>query len=321
MDNEFALIQTIIADPENDTPRMVYADLMEETGQWERAEFIRVQIELANRPKINRQRFECKICSNVPDEEGLLEHGRGCYTQSEDGGGSEFIEEAIDEKAEALRRRERELLSEHNRLYPTATNQFIWAMPANAAATPSPLYSDSWECHRGFVEIISCSWADFAVHAGLILTATPLREVTLTSPPQVSIGSPMPGTNYARECDLQIPGPNHHRVSSVIVVRKQIEFLANPLAAMDRIILELLKEKWPRLKFHLPATERYHILHGTGQHQPLGVINARTIGGRVEAQWQVEPDDPTEEAAVARRETPAQAARRLEYSRRRRRPR
>ncbi len=28
-----------------------------------------------------------------PDEEGVLSHGRGCYTQSEDGGGDEYIEE------------------------------------------------------------------------------------------------------------------------------------------------------------------------------------------------------------------------------------
>lgn len=36
----------------------------------------------------------CKVCSNWPDENGILEHGKGCYTQSEDGGGSEYIEEA-----------------------------------------------------------------------------------------------------------------------------------------------------------------------------------------------------------------------------------
>src|SRR5262245_37484275 len=39
--------QSILADPENDTPRLVYADWLEEQGEAERAEFIRVQIELA----------------------------------------------------------------------------------------------------------------------------------------------------------------------------------------------------------------------------------------------------------------------------------
>lgn len=38
--------------------------------------------------------FACDVCLNTPDEEGWLEHGRGCHTQSEDGGGGEYIEEA-----------------------------------------------------------------------------------------------------------------------------------------------------------------------------------------------------------------------------------
>ncbi len=39
--------------------------------------------------------YSCKVCSNKPDADGWLEHGRGCYTQSEDGGGSEFISDSV----------------------------------------------------------------------------------------------------------------------------------------------------------------------------------------------------------------------------------
>jgi hypothetical protein len=39
-----------------------------------------------------RKDYACEVCSNVPDEEGRLEHGRGCYTQSSDGGGSSRVE-------------------------------------------------------------------------------------------------------------------------------------------------------------------------------------------------------------------------------------
>jgi len=42
-----ALLQTILDHPDDDAPRLVYADWLEEQGQQERAEFIRVQIELA----------------------------------------------------------------------------------------------------------------------------------------------------------------------------------------------------------------------------------------------------------------------------------
>lgn len=32
----------------------------------------------------------CKICGNTPDEIGMIEHGRGCFAVSEDGGGISF---------------------------------------------------------------------------------------------------------------------------------------------------------------------------------------------------------------------------------------
>lgn len=38
----------------------------------------------------------CKVCGNIPDEDGNLEHGRGCYTQSEDGGGTSFVEPVVE---------------------------------------------------------------------------------------------------------------------------------------------------------------------------------------------------------------------------------
>lgn len=36
---------------------------------------------------------ECDVCGNRPNNDGVLEHGRGCYTQSEDGGGTEYFPE------------------------------------------------------------------------------------------------------------------------------------------------------------------------------------------------------------------------------------
>src|SRR5262245_27737496 len=47
MSPEGGFLQAIVADPDDDTPRLVYADWLEDHGQPERAEFIRAQIELA----------------------------------------------------------------------------------------------------------------------------------------------------------------------------------------------------------------------------------------------------------------------------------
>ena len=43
-----AFLRAIIADPDDDLPRLVYADSLDETGAADRAEFIRVQCQLAN---------------------------------------------------------------------------------------------------------------------------------------------------------------------------------------------------------------------------------------------------------------------------------
>jgi uncharacterized protein (TIGR02996 family) len=53
-----ALLEAICAAPADDTPRLVYADWLDEHGEPEHAEFIRVQIELHNRPDTGRKRLE-----------------------------------------------------------------------------------------------------------------------------------------------------------------------------------------------------------------------------------------------------------------------
>jgi uncharacterized protein (TIGR02996 family) len=47
-----ALYAAILADPDEDTPRLIYADWLDENGRPERAEFIRAQVELARVPTL-----------------------------------------------------------------------------------------------------------------------------------------------------------------------------------------------------------------------------------------------------------------------------
>lgn len=48
-----AFLQTILEDPDDDTSRLIFADWLEERGESERAELIRVQCELARLPEDN----------------------------------------------------------------------------------------------------------------------------------------------------------------------------------------------------------------------------------------------------------------------------
>ncbi len=50
MTDDEALLRAITDQPDEDTPRLVYADYLDEQGQHDRAEFIRVQVELAQLP-------------------------------------------------------------------------------------------------------------------------------------------------------------------------------------------------------------------------------------------------------------------------------
>jgi hypothetical protein len=39
-----------------------------------------------------REKHACEVCGNVPDEDGFIEHGRGCYVVNEDGGGITLVD-------------------------------------------------------------------------------------------------------------------------------------------------------------------------------------------------------------------------------------
>jgi uncharacterized protein (TIGR02996 family) len=46
MHDRDALLRAVVANPDDDAPRLVYADWLDEHGDPDRAEFIRIQIEL-----------------------------------------------------------------------------------------------------------------------------------------------------------------------------------------------------------------------------------------------------------------------------------
>lgn len=76
-----AFMEAILRDPEDDTVRLVFADWLEEHGgEPERAEFIRVQINLAKTPKCwsldpLRSAHQCPYCNLVKREYELLTSG------------------------------------------------------------------------------------------------------------------------------------------------------------------------------------------------------------------------------------------------------
>jgi uncharacterized protein (TIGR02996 family) len=190
-DDHATFLKAIIARPDRDLPRLVYADWLEETatrdadcpycalltgqcarcrsndhgpgsvrdvsnGHAERAEFIRVQCELA---RLNDDSVMCHHPNAKPgdwcSDSDCLKCGR----------------------AAALRRRERSLWG--------ALSPRCWRMPGeNFVFNSVPEFSTTagtFRIRRGFVESIACSWSAFRAHADAIRKATPLRRVRLTT--------------------------------------------------------------------------------------------------------------------------------------------
>jgi uncharacterized protein (TIGR02996 family) len=75
MSDKTALLRAIAAHPDEDTVRLVYADWLEESGQADRAAFIRGQIELARLPDDSRHRrtvaYRCRQLLDAHEEEWL----------------------------------------------------------------------------------------------------------------------------------------------------------------------------------------------------------------------------------------------------------
>jgi uncharacterized protein (TIGR02996 family) len=72
MNNETAFIQSILADPDDDAHRLVFADWLEDNGQPERAAFIRAQVRLATMAEDDPDRSAL-----LRDEAAYLPHAQG----------------------------------------------------------------------------------------------------------------------------------------------------------------------------------------------------------------------------------------------------
>lgn len=174
-----ALLAAILANPGEDVPRLVYADCIEEQGQRERAEFIRVQVEIENglpcewiNESWNRDRLDCAAWNKRVAEGRITTTCKSCRRFDE------------------LCRRERELLGNH----------IEWAESLARIWHPDSLRSCNeyghsgcwdrirggiiaWKWLRGFIGSIELPWDDWRTHAAAILAAQPVTQVTLTTRP------------------------------------------------------------------------------------------------------------------------------------------
>ena len=139
-----AFLAAIIAEPDDDTPRLVAADFLEENGAADRAAFIRIQIALVNgqRPPQGHRPVDC-----CPPE------------------------------AEELKRRERAYLDLRSTYAPVWAAEECAELVRGAPSTGAGADRLVWR--RGFVERVYCTVSEWLQHGTAIRSRNPVRELAL----------------------------------------------------------------------------------------------------------------------------------------------
>lgn len=186
MNERQAFIDHILANPEDDTCRLVFADWLEEHHESERAEFIRVQIALTKTTQY--ESWECKVCSARPDEDGRIEHGRGCYRLFEDGGGFEYAEETMEYKTlqEIIQRLIDKIADPIlNLIWPSWNEKEYLTEPildinVIDRSNPNGKKIGKLNLDRGFIQSIECKLSDWLQHGPTICREHPVQSVRIT---------------------------------------------------------------------------------------------------------------------------------------------
>lgn len=146
-EDKASLIQTILDHPDEDGPRLIYADWLDEHDKPEPAEFIRVQCRI----NVIQPEIRSKLFGKMID-----------------------LDPIVTERAK-LRLRASELLDGH---------AWGWAGKALRDAAPLGIHWQKFmEWRRGFVEVITCTAECWLTHADALTAAQPIKEVALTTWP------------------------------------------------------------------------------------------------------------------------------------------
>lgn len=246
------LLREIVARPDDDLLRLMFADALEdEGGDPARSEFVRVQIELSMwgneqaRPRAyGNWHVDCRhnacgmdnFCNTPPTT-----HGR------------------VPCEYHALRKRERELLGSNWHAWRgAALNVGMFLFCENLFPAP-PCPNPHITFRRGFVEAITLSAEDWLAHGDAVLAAQPVTEVTLTSRPaggylawrhqegcyciRLEAGA------ASREVFVrEVPMPRMFEATSFMSDRTQYQRV-HDLPPLE----DVLKAAWPRVRtWHLP---------------------------------------------------------------------
>lgn len=159
-----ALLAAVRADPESDLPRLMLADWLDDWGEADRAELIRVQCRAA---ELEAERITPRPADADPltADEGFIAAVR------------------LDYNLTALQNRAKDLLRPNCPL-----SDYFWGLlPGGRFGlhTIGLQTRGEWTVTRGFVDRVTCPAAAWVTNADELLAREPVARVTLTTWPQV----------------------------------------------------------------------------------------------------------------------------------------
>ncbi len=151
------MLQPILDDPDDDAPRLIAAEYLEERGELEHGEFIRVQIALSL--------LQCDWTTGKASVNQLPP----CETHNKTRGLNSFCVSC--NKMNSLKARSNELI----RVCKYPANGWVWA------GEPLNRIDDAeYNYNRGFIDWVKCSWSDCEKHLDKIIAEHPVTRVEIS---------------------------------------------------------------------------------------------------------------------------------------------
>jgi len=232
MSDEAALLAAILAKPEEDTPRLVYADWLAEHEQEARAEFIRTGVELEG--------FDYR----QDPEDGTL------VLNSGDG-----------ERWGYLLKRQHDLLEAARDFgwFPLLnrtpgigkTRPFRWWPIQYGLPQGTPILSEAieGEPRRGFLALISVAARDWLKHCNAIIDAHPIEHLHFTTWPEVDPPIRVMGVSFFLVAGESIP---FRETDEIILPAMSDPDVARYGFNAEPFLRLLFSRRWPKLTFSFP---------------------------------------------------------------------
>lgn len=163
------ILHAILADPDDDTPRLIYADHLEESGDVERAAFIRLQIRLSE--LVRQEPEDCGAVVGVRHAPSLCNHCQWSY---------EIM--PLNEAQFGLVKRNKEAWLPVRIEKPWA---YYYGRFDACRIGVKDTFAVTYEYRRGFVESVHASYAWLLQNYDTLRERTPLKSVDLGSLPRV----------------------------------------------------------------------------------------------------------------------------------------